>query len=62
MTDVTPTDDSDNCGCCRPPSQANEDRIGRLLARRDAVDQRLRRLEPASAGLRGPNAMAGAGR
>lgn len=51
MTDVTPiADTDDNCGCCRPPAQTADDRVSALLARRDAVEDRLRRLEPVPAG------------
>jgi hypothetical protein len=48
MTDATPNAD-DNCGCCRPPSQTSDNRVSALLARREAVDERLRRLESAHA-------------
>lgn len=45
MTDVTPTDESDNCGCCLPPPNDADHRVERLLAGRNAVDERLARLE-----------------
>ena len=49
MSDASSTEASDNCGCCRPPEKTTDDLVSELLARRDALDERLRRLEPVGA-------------
>lgn len=54
--DAAMTDEG--CGCCKPEKKSVDDKVQELLARRAAVEERLNRLEPAMAGLRGPNAMA----
>ena len=44
MADDAATTD-DGCGCCRPETKSNDDVVRDLLARRAAVEERLRRLE-----------------
>ncbi|MEW6154010.1 MAG: hypothetical protein AB1673_08500 [Actinomycetota bacterium] len=48
--DTTTTDGS--CGCCRPEPTTTADVVRGLEARRAAVEERLRSLEPVSAGSR----------
>lgn len=57
MTDDPPTDDAptdgahaDACGCCQPPPDLAAERVHRLQARRDALDERLARPAPVGTG------------
>ena len=43
MADASTTDTG--CGCCRPEPKTTQDMITELQARRDDLDERLRRLE-----------------
>ena len=49
MADNASTTD-DGCGCCRPETKSQDDMVKDLLARRAALEERLARLEPVTAG------------
>jgi len=48
MADDATTDDG--CGCCRPETKSQDNVVRDLLARREALEDRLRRLELVTAG------------
>ncbi len=52
MAEATTTDPG--CGCCRPDPKSTPDLIRELQARRDQLDERLRRLEDQASASREP--------
>ena len=48
--DATTASTDDGCGCCRPEPKTENDVVRELVDRRNRIEERLARIEPALSG------------